>query len=248
LKSGEAFLVQALASNKLGIRSAARLFLYCGRERPRSLSNDMLKVGLTGGIAVGKSYVVSVLRELGCEVLDADVVAHQAIEPGKPAYHDIVKEFGAGVVPNFLNEDGTINRPVLGAIVFNDEAKRLKLNAIVHPRVFETQAAWLATLDSSAIAVIDAALMIETGSYKRFDKVVVVHCTPELQLKRLMARNQMPQAQAEARIAAQMPSAEKVKVADYTIETSLGFEDTRRQTEALYDTLQALARAGVQGA
>lgn len=210
----------------------------------------MLKVGLTGGIAVGKSYVVSVLRELGCEVLDADVVAHQAIEPGKPAYQDIVNEFGAGI----LNADGTINRPALGAIVFGDEAKRLRLNAIVHPRVFEAQAAWLATLPSSAIAIIDAALMIETGSYKRFDKVVVVHCTPELQLKRLMERNQMPQAQAEARIAAQMPSAEKVKVADYTIETSLGFEDTRRQTEALYArlrqdaTMQEAATQGVQSA
>ena len=204
----------------------------------------MLKVGLTGGIATGKSYVVSVLRELGCEVLDADVVAHQAIEPGKPAFQNIVTEFGTSV----LNADGTINRPALGAIVFGDEAKRLRLNAIVHPRVFEAQAAWLTMLNPSAIAVVDAALMIETGSYKRFDKVVAVHCTPELQLARLMERNQMLQAQAEARIAAQMPSAEKVKVADYTIETSLGFEDTRRQTEALYAKLQALARDSVQGA
>ncbi|NOT59274.1 MAG: dephospho-CoA kinase [Acidobacteria bacterium] len=203
----------------------------------------MLKVGLTGGIATGKSYVVSVLRELGCETLDADVVAHQAIEPGKPAYHDIVTEFGETV----LNADSTINRPALGAIVFGDEAKRQRLNAIVHPRVFEAQAAWLATLDPSAIAVVDAALMIETGSYKRFDKVVVVHCTPALQLERLMARNQLTQAQAEARIAAQMPAAEKVKVADYTIETSLGFEDTRRQTEALYARLvQDAATQGVQ--
>jgi dephospho-CoA kinase len=214
----------------------------------------MLKVGLTGGIATGKSYVVSVLRELGCEVLDADVVAHQAIEPGKPAYQDIITEFGAEFGKGVLNADGTINRPALGAIVFNDEAKRQRLNAIVHPRVFEAQAAWLATLDPSAIAipiiaVIDAALMIETGSYKRFDKVVVVHCTPELQLKRLMERNQMPQAQAEARIAAQMPSAEKVKVADYTIETSQGFEDTRRQVEMLYTKLlQDAAAQGVQHA
>ncbi len=207
----------------------------------------MLKVGLTGGIAVGKSFVVSVLRELGCEVLDADVVAHQAIEPGKPAYQDIVSEFGTGVLPGVFNADGTINRPALGAIVFGDEAKRLRLNAIVHPRVFEAQATWLATLNPSAIAVIDAALMIETGSYKRFDKVVVVHCTPELQLERLMVRNQLTREQAEARIAAQMPSAEKVKVADYTIETSLGFEDTRRQVEALYSHLmQDAATKGVQ--
>jgi dephospho-CoA kinase len=206
----------------------------------------MLKVGLTGGIATGKSYVVNVLRELGCEVLDADVVAHQAIEPGKPAYQDIVQEFGAGV----LNANGTINRPALGAIVFGDEAKRARLNAIVHPRVFEAQNEWQAEIEArnpQALIVIDAALMIETGSYKRYDKVVVVHCTPELQLERLMVRNQLTQEQAAARIAAQMPSAEKIKYADYTIETSLGFEDTRRQVEVLHtQLLQDQAALGVQ--
>lgn len=208
----------------------------------------MLKVGLTGGIATGKSYVLSVLRELGCEVLDADVVAHQAIEPDKPAYQDILAEFGESV----LNADGTINRPALGAIVFGDETKRQRLNAIVHPRVFETQNAWfteIAARNPQAIAVVDAALMVETGSYKRFDKVVVVYCTPQLQLERLMARNQIPQAQAEARIAAQLPSAEKLKVADYALDTSLGFENTRRQTEALYARLaQDAAAHGVQSA
>ena len=200
----------------------------------------MLKVGLTGGIAVGKSYVLGVLRELGCEVSDADTLAHQAVEPGKPAYQDIVNEFGRAV----LNEDGTINRAALGGLVFTDAAKRESLNAIVHPRVFEAQAEWLAAVaarDPHAIAVLDAALMIETGSYKRFDKVVVVWCEPALQLERLMARNNLPRAQAEARIAAQMPSAEKLKYADIAINTSLGFEDTRQQVEALYAQLRALA-------
>ena len=208
----------------------------------------MLKVGLTGGIATGKSYVVSVLRELGCEALDADVVAHQAIEPGQPAYQDIVREFGAGVV----NADGTINRPALGAIVFGDEAKRARLNAIVHPRVFAAQNLWLAEVERrnpQAVVIIDAALMIETGSYKRYDKVVVVHCTPALQRERLMARNALTREQAEARIAAQMPAAEKLKHADYVLDTSLGFADTRRQVEALHARLvQDAAAADVQDA
>lgn len=200
----------------------------------------MLKVGLTGGIATGKSYVLSVLHELGCAVSDADTLAHQAIEPGKPAYQDIVNEFGRVV----LNEDGTVNRATLGGLVFADAAKRERLNALVHPRVYEAQAAWLAevaTHNPQAIAVLDAALIIETGSYKRFDKVVVVWCEPQLQLERLMARNNLPREQAEARIAAQMPSAEKLKFADFAINTSLGFEDTRQQTEALYRQLKTLA-------
>jgi dephospho-CoA kinase len=210
----------------------------------------MLKVGLTGGIATGKSYIVSVLREFGCAVLDADVVAREVVEPGKPAYQDIVNEFGQEI----LQSDGALNRSALGAIVFGDETKRLRLNAIVHPRVFEAQEVWMndiAARDPQAIVVIDAALMIETGSYKRFDKVVVVHCRPELQLARLMERNQLPRAEAESRIAAQMSSAEKLKVADYAIDTSLGFEDTRRQVEALYASLrqlQAAAAPGVQSA
>jgi len=202
----------------------------------------MLKVGLTGGIATGKSYVVSVLRELGAEVIDADTVAHQAIEPGQPAYHDLVNEFG----PAVLNPDGTINRAALGGIVFADQAKRERLNAIVHPRVFEAQAEWLAGVaarNPQAVAVLDAALMIETGSYKRFDKLVVVYCEPQLQLERLMTRNNLTREQAEARINAQMPSAEKLKYADFTINTSLEFEDTRRQTEALYAELKQLAQA-----
>ncbi len=200
----------------------------------------MLTVGLTGGIATGKSYVLAVLRELGCEVSDADTLAHQAVEPGKPAYQDIVNAFGPGV----LNEDGTINRAALGGLVFADTAKRERLNAIVHPRVYEAQAEWLAAVaarDPNAIAVLDAALIIETGSYKRFDKVVVVWCEPELQLERLMARNNLPREQAEARIAAQMPSEEKLKYADFAINTSLGFEDTRRQVEELYAKLKPLA-------
>lgn len=202
----------------------------------------MLKVGLTGGIATGKSYVVSVLRELGCEVIDADAVAHQVMEPGQVAYQDIVAHFGREI----LAPDQKIDRAKLGAIVFADVDQRQRLNAIVHPRVFEAQAQWMAGIADrhpDAIVIIEAALMIETGSYKRFDKLVVVYCEPELQLARLMERNQLPREQAQARIAAQLPSAEKLKYADYKIDTSLSFEDTRRQVQALYAQLRTLLSA-----
>ena len=202
----------------------------------------MLKVGLTGGIATGKSYVVSVLRELGCEVIDADAVAHQVMEPGQIAYQEIVAHFGREI----LAPDQKIDRAKLGAIVFADAEQRQRLNAIVHPRVFAAQAQWMAGIADrhpEAIVIIEAALMIETGSYKRFDKLVVVYCEPELQLARLMERNQLPREQAQARIAAQLPSAEKLKYADYKIDTSLSFEDTRRQVQALYAQLRTLPSA-----
>ncbi len=199
----------------------------------------MLKVGLTGGIATGKSFVLGVLGELGCEVMDADQTAREVVEPGQPAFEEIVEHFGSDIV----DEDGKLNRAKLGAIVFNDAAEREKLNSIVHPKVFEAQARWIAEIEArnpSAIVIVDAALMIETGSYRRFDKVVVVHCEPEIQLQRLMARNNLTQDEAMARISSQMPSAEKLKFADFAINTSLGFEDTRQQTESLYQQLTKL--------
>lgn len=202
----------------------------------------MLKVGLTGGIATGKSFVLSVLSELGCEVMDADQTAREVVEPGQPAFEEIFAHFGSEVV----GADGRLDRPKLGAIVFNDPAQREKLNSIVHPKVFEAQARWMAEVEArnpQAVVIIDAALMIETGSYRRFDKVVVVYCEPELQLQRLMARNNMTQEEATARISSQMPSAEKLKFADFSINTSLGFEDTRLQTVALYEQLRKLKSA-----
>ncbi|MGE0128535.1 MAG: dephospho-CoA kinase [Blastocatellales bacterium] len=199
----------------------------------------MLKVGLTGGIATGKSYVLGVLSELGCEVIDADTIAHQVIEPGRPAYLDIVNHFGGEI----LNEGGAINRAALGAIIFSNKTARETLNAIVHPRIYESQVEWfeqIARRDPAAIAVVDAALMIETGSYRRFDKLIVVYCDLELQLQRLMERNSFTREQALARISAQMPSEEKLKYADYSINTSNGFEDTRRQAEKIHEELRSL--------
>ena len=200
----------------------------------------MLKVGLTGGIACGKTYVADLLRDLGGEVTDADVVARAVVEPGQPAYSDIVKEFGREI----LAVDGTIDRAKLGALIFADEQLRLKLNAIVHPRVHAAQMQWMneiAQRNPQAIAITDAALIIESGGYKRFDKIIVVHCAPEIQLERLMTRNQLSRAEAMKRIAAQMPSTEKLKYADYSIDTSGGFEATKQQVIKLYLELRKQA-------
>ena len=198
----------------------------------------MLKVGLTGSIAVGKSFVLSVLSELGCMTFDADKIAHSVMEPGRRAYNDIVSEFGASV----LGTDGTIDRAKLGAIVFPDDARRMRLNEIVHPRVFEEQNRLLVCAEEEnphGIAVIDAALMIESGGYKRFDKLIVVFCGREKQLERLMKRNKLTREEAEMRIAAQMPSDEKRRYADYQVNTSGTFEETRMIVSRLYQDLLA---------
>jgi dephospho-CoA kinase len=200
----------------------------------------MLKVGLTGGIATGKTYVLSVLGELGCEALDADLTAREVVQPGRPAFDEIVAHFGREI----LGPDGALDRTKLGAIVFADAGKRETLNSIVHPKVYEAQAHWLAEIERrnpDAIAIIDAALLIETGSYRRFDRLIVVYCEPQTQLERLMARNHLSREEAMARIASQMPSAEKLKYADYSVDTSLGFDDTRRQVEAVFKQLKVVA-------
>lgn len=199
----------------------------------------MHKVGLTGSIAVGKSFVSQVLAEMGCAVLDADLTAREVVAPGSEGLHQIVAEFGSVV----LHTDGSLDRAKLGTIVFSDEDKRAKLNKIVHPLVWRAQDEWLrqiAAAEQHAIAVIDAALLIESGGYKRFDKIIVVWCEPEIQIARLMARNNLDRATAEQRIKAQMPQDEKKRYADFLIDTSKGFEDTRRQTEEIYRELLSL--------
>lgn len=197
----------------------------------------MLKVGLTGSIAVGKTFVCDIFRELGCHVLDADHVARDVVGPGMPGLDEVVAEFG----PGFLQPDGTLDRPKMAAEVFANEASRLKLNSIVHPLVFEAQNAWLAKIeadDPDGIAIVDAALMIESGGFRRFEQIIVVWCEPDIQLKRLIDRNRLPEAEAKKRIAAQMPQDEKKRYADHLIDTSNGFEDTRRQVREIYEKLK----------
>jgi dephospho-CoA kinase len=198
---------------------------------------NMLTVGLTGSIAVGKSFVLEVFRELGCHTLDADKTARDVVEPGEPAFAEVIENFG----PEIVAADGKLDRPKLGTIVFNDPAKRELLNSIVHPRVIETQDRWLREVEErnpDGIAIVDAALMIESGGYKRFDKLIVVWCEPEAQLSRLMSRNRLDKREAQKRIAAQMPQAEKMRYADFLIDTSNTHEDTRRQTLEIFDKLK----------
>jgi len=197
----------------------------------------MLRVGLTGSIGVGKSFVSSVLAELGCRVLDADQTAREVVKPDSPALRELVATFGSQI----LRPDGSLNRPALGAVVFADAAQRVVLNSILHPYIIAEQdkilAQWAAA-DPQGIAVVDAALMIESGGYKRFDKLIVVHCRDEVQLERLMTRDGLSREQAEQRIAAQMPQEEKKKVADYLIDTSEGFEAARARTIEVYQKLR----------
>ena len=199
----------------------------------------MLRVGLTGSIAVGKSYVTSVFAELGCHSLDADQTAREVVLPGAPGLAAVAEAFGHDV----LNPDGTLNRQHLGKLIFADEEKRQLLNHILHPFIIarqdEIMREWERE-DPNGIGIIDAALMIESGGYRRFDKLIVVHCRPEVQLERLMLRNGLSRAEAQERIDAQMPQAEKQKYADFLIDTSDGFEPTRSRTIEVYNTLLKL--------
>jgi len=201
----------------------------------------MLRVGLTGSIGVGKTFVTSVLAELGCHVLDADALAREVVEPGSPALEKVVSAFG----PDVLQFDGSLDRSKLGAVVFADATRRQLLNSILHPYIIAEQdqrlREWEAE-DPDGIGVVDAALMIESGGYKRFDKLIVVYCRPEVQLERLMNRNGLSREEAEQRVRAQMAQEEKKKFADYLIDTSNGFDSTRQQTQAVYDDLRTVAR------
>ncbi len=196
----------------------------------------MLKVGLTGSIAVGKSHVLGVLREVGCHVIDADLIAREVVAPGTAGLRAVVTEFGNEV----LNESGALDRKRLGQIVFSDEARRLKLNSLLHPLIIAAQdekMRELETKDPSGIVVIDAALLIESGGYQRLDKLIVVHCDPEIQLQRLMKRDSLTREAALERIKAQMPQAEKTKYADFLIDTSGDFAQTRAQVESVFAQL-----------
>ena len=207
----------------------------------------MLRIGLTGSIGVGKSFVASVLAELGCQVLDADDTAREVVAPGSAGLEDVVAEFGDQI----LRDDGTLDRSKLGALVFENADRRAVLNAILHPYIIAQQdqrlREWEAQ-DPDGIAVVDAALMIESGGYKRFDKLIVVYCRPEVQIERLMARNNLSRDDAERRISTQMSQEDKKKFADYLIDTSDGFEAARKQTEDVYGELSNERRRRSQSA
>src|SRR5690348_97069 len=191
----------------------------------------MLRIGLTGGIASGKSAVASMLREMGFSVLDADELAHSLIEPGQPAYEEVLREFGSGITDG----QGRVDRAKLAALVFSNRTKLDRLNAIVHPRVaeavFRQFEDWQRNGTRDA-AFVEAALLVESGIHKQLDGLVVAWCRPEQQLERLAARG-LSEDEARRRISAQMPVEEKLRHATERIDCSGTLEQTRRQVEAL---------------
>lgn len=198
----------------------------------------MLKVGLTGGIASGKSTVAAMLRTRGCPVLEMDPIGHELLKPGEPAFDETVREFGRAV----LDANGAIDRGTLGTIVFASKEKRQRLNAILHPKILGKVREWFMARgrDGADFAVVEAALIYEAGYDKELDRMVVCWCQPEQQTARLERRG-LTREQARARVDAQMPIDEKRKLADNVIDCSKSLEETNRQTEALVNKLKRLA-------
>jgi dephospho-CoA kinase len=200
----------------------------------------MLKVGLTGGLASGKTFVAGQLAELGCHVIQADRLGHEVLRRGGEAYDGVIREFGRAI----LAPDGEIDRKALGKLVFADPARLEVLNSLVHPAVFRRQQEFFDQVerqDSRAIAVVEAAIMIESGSYKRYDRLIVAFCPPEMQLRRFMERDRASEEEAKRRLERQLPLEEKRKFADYLIDTSGAKEETARQVREVYRQLRAEA-------
>lgn len=203
----------------------------------------MLKVGLTGGIATGKSTVAKMFAARGCLLLPADKIAHELMAPGQPAYEEIVRAFGREVV----RADGALDRQRLAAIVFADAVRREQLNRIVHPRVIaeiEQELARLAQANPKAIVLVEAALLVEAGYYRQLDKLIVTWCRPEQQLERLMKQMGLTRAQAEQRLAAQLPQEEKRRHAHYEIDCSGALAAAEEQVEKVFQELRRLAERG----
>lgn len=202
------------------------------------MRDGLLRVGLTGGIATGKSYVTARLHAAGLPTIDADRLAREAVAPGSPGLAAVVRRFG----PDILTGTGALDRPKLGSIVFADDAARADLEAIVHPEVRRRISEWQASLARNGYrgpAVADIPLLFETGRTADFDVIVVVACDPALQRQRLMERDGLSEEAANRRIAAQLPIGDKVRSADHVIRTDGTFADTDRQVDALIELLKA---------
>ncbi|MEK6678127.1 MAG: dephospho-CoA kinase [Nitrospirota bacterium] len=200
----------------------------------------MILVGLTGGIASGKSTASGIFKKLGAYIIDADILAREVVEPLKPAWRDIVKNFGKEI----LNNDNSINRRKLAEIVFNNKNKRELLNSIVHPRVFKRAREMekeIAKKDPKAVIIFDAALLIESGYYKKMDKNIVVYADEDVQVKRLIKRDGLTKDEAEKRIKSQMPLREKVRFADYIIDGNKVLNMVKKQAKAVIEILREKA-------
>lgn len=202
----------------------------------------MLKVGLTGGYASGKSFVGGELERLGCHVIHADLLGHRVLKPGREAYGQTVKAFGAGI----LTPEGFIDRKKLGAIVFNRPDLLEKLNGFVHPAVIALEQKMMeeiAQQDPHGIFVVEAAILIETGRYVAFDRLILTACDEETQIARGMKRDHLTREQVLARLSAQLPLEEKKRHAHYVVDTSGPKEETVLQVEQIFRELKQLAEA-----
>jgi dephospho-CoA kinase len=199
----------------------------------------MLRVGLTGGIATGKTTVASMLRERDVPVLDADPLGHALLEPGQATYEEVVAAFGNDI----LNGYGNVNRSKLGALIFADAEKRARLNQILHPRILQVVQKWFSALDEPdgpPFAIVEAALLVEANYTQKLSKLIVCWCRPEQQTERLLQRG-LSEQEAQQRIAAQMPLDEKRKKADIVIDCSGSFKETERQVNQAVELLRSAA-------
>jgi dephospho-CoA kinase len=201
----------------------------------------LLKVGLTGGIASGKSAVGKIFAELGAYLIQSDLVAHQLLQPGEAVHDAVVAQFGTGI----LNPDKSVNRARLAELAFGQPSRIQELNKIVHPAVIERENCWMDELtkkDPHAIAIVEAALILEAGSHKRFDRLVVVTCRPEQRIERWAAKLNIDfetaRHEVQRRMAAQLPDEEKIKAADYVIDNSESLNATRQKVKQVYEELR----------
>jgi|SRR5579863_2603071 len=200
----------------------------------------MLKVGLTGGIASGKSVVGEMFAALGAHVVQADVIAHQLMQPGEAVYHEVVRNFGSAI----LNPDGSVNRARLAQAAFGN-SRIEELNRIVHPAVIRRQDEWMDEVgrgDPQGIAIVEAALILEAGAATHFDRLVVVTCRPEQRVQRWAARvgvdEETARQEVARRMAAQLPDEEKIKAANYVIDNSGSLDETRKRVREVYGQLR----------
>jgi len=206
----------------------------------------MLKVGLTGGIASGKSVVGEMFVSLGAHLVQADHIAHSLMEPGEPVYDEVVRHFGRDI----LNPDGSVNRSKLAEMAFGPtgadqpSSRIADLNRIVHPAVIRSQEEWMHAVslqDPGGIAIVEAALLIEAGAAERFDRLIVVTCTLEQRVERFARRQKVDletaRAEVTRRMAAQLPDEKKIEAADYVVDNSASLEHTREQVQHIWDKL-----------
>jgi dephospho-CoA kinase len=200
----------------------------------------MLIVGLTGGVASGKTAVSQILREEGAYLIDADQIARELVQPHTPTWNELIKVFGKEI----FQEDGSVHRKRLAAKVFSDPAQRNLLNQILHPRIkaeMDKRVKEIGQKDPDAIVVIDAALLVELGDHREMDKVIVVTSTEKQQIERLKKRDGVDQEEAQRVLSSQMPLEEKMKVADFVIRNEGSFEETKRRVKEVFQELKRIA-------